>query len=63
MNPIVIRNLNHYFGEQALIKQTLFDINLEIKALVLRELYEFYVVLSLNVSELCLLLYLTFSLG
>ncbi len=32
MNPIVIRNLNHYFGEQALVKQTLFDINIEIKA-------------------------------
>ncbi len=32
MNPIVIHNLNHYFGEQALVKQTLFDINLEIKA-------------------------------
>jgi putative ABC transport system ATP-binding protein len=32
MNPIVIRNLNHYFGEQALVKQTLFNINLEIKA-------------------------------
>lgn len=32
MNPIIIRNLNHYFGEQALAKQTLFDINLEIIA-------------------------------
>ena len=31
MNPIAIRNLNYYFGEKALIKQTLCNINLEIK--------------------------------
>ncbi|WP_373525589.1 DevA family ABC transporter ATP-binding protein [Nostoc sp.] len=29
---IAVRNLNHYFGEGALRKQVLFDINLEIKA-------------------------------
>jgi putative ABC transport system ATP-binding protein len=32
MPPIVIRNLNHYFGKGSLSKQVLFDINLEIKA-------------------------------
>ncbi|NEU74577.1 ATP-binding cassette domain-containing protein [Hassallia byssoidea VB512170] len=32
MPPIVIRNLNHYFGKGSLRKQVLFDINLEIKA-------------------------------
>ena len=31
MKPIVIRHLNHYFGEKSLIKQVLFDINLEIE--------------------------------
>ena len=31
MNPIVIRNLNHYFGEKTLVKQTLHNINLEIE--------------------------------
>lgn len=31
-NPVIaIRNLNHYFGDGALRKQTLFDINLEIQ--------------------------------
>jgi putative ABC transport system ATP-binding protein len=30
MKPIIIRNLNHYFGEKDLTKQTLFDINFEI---------------------------------
>ena len=29
---IAVRNLNHYFGEGALRKQVLFDINLEINA-------------------------------
>jgi putative ABC transport system ATP-binding protein len=29
---IIVRNLNHYFGEALLRKQVLFDINLEIKA-------------------------------
>ena len=29
---VTIQNLNHYFGQKSLRKQTLFDINLEIKA-------------------------------
>jgi len=32
MNPIIIKNLNHYFGKDKLAKQALFDINLEIQA-------------------------------
>ncbi|NEQ19174.1 MAG: ATP-binding cassette domain-containing protein [Microcoleus sp. SIO2G3] len=33
MQPVIaIRNLNHYFGKGSLIKQVLFDINLEIQA-------------------------------
>lgn len=32
MKPIIIQNLNHYFGKDKLTKQALFDINLEIKA-------------------------------
>jgi putative ABC transport system ATP-binding protein len=32
MKPIIIRDLNHYFGEKSLAKQALFDINLEIEA-------------------------------
>jgi putative ABC transport system ATP-binding protein len=32
MKPIIIRNLNHYFGEKSLTKQILFDINFEINA-------------------------------
>ena len=30
MKPIIIRNLNHYFGKQSLVTQALFDINLDI---------------------------------
>ena len=32
MKPIVIKNLNHYFGKDKLAKQALFDINFEIRA-------------------------------
>lgn len=32
MKPIIIQNLNHYFGKDKLAKQALFEINLEIQA-------------------------------